>query len=836
MSTSALKIFGLIVATALLVMLDSAVSASLAQEQFQLPRKQTPAPTVRNRLLPLHEPPAFVTGVRLPAGTQGTRYAVGLKVTGGKAPLHFDVRGGALPPGLELRDGVLRGVPRSSGDFAFVVGVTDADGISATRKFVLRIEMQPAVIRPRDLIISTPSPLPKGKVGLPYAQQIAVSGGQRPYKLHLQKGRLPPGLSLAGSSLAGKPLRAGNFTFILAASDRNGLEVTKSFDIAIITPAKPLSLSAAGTFKNGTVGVPLEQKIAAAGGTPPYKFAFAGGTPPPGLELVGDRLTGTPTMAGDWHFGIKVTDSAEGEAKRDFSLAISAPLAFTSDAQLASGDVAFPYSQKIEVTGGKPPYVLSAVGALPPGLSLTKGELAGVPTKSGNWSFDVTAWDADGRSRTKTFYAMIYPALSIASNSTLRDGTVGATYGGQALAASGGQGPYEFNHAGGQFPPGLELKNGMITGTPAEAGTWAFVLRVSDGNGAVSDGSFSMTIHPPVENTTSTTLKQATVAWAYSQPLTASGGKQPYEFAVSGALPPGLKLMPGALSGFPSASGQWSFDVIVTDANQASASKSVSLTVLPKLEVTTASILPAGSAGAAFDQPVEAAGGEAPYAFKLAGGAGGGVIPPGLSILNGSIHGTPAEPGTYAFDLIVTDTNNVLGKKQLSLTIHPQLRFKTAEYLPLAYPGVAYQMPLAVAGGVPPYSFALDAGELQAGLSLSNESGMISGTPQSIGTTLFNVRVSDAQGHTVKQSFTLTAVADTSLIPEIITASPLKIVGSYVVIQMGEGSEPLPQTVATPPLKLMGTGQTLAGEAPASTAELPGEVATEPLKIIGTHD
>src|SRR5207247_9801427 len=57
------------------------------------------------------------------------------------------------------------------------------------------------------------------------------------------------------------------------------------------------------------------------------------------------------------------------------------------------------------------------------------------------------------------------------------------------------------------------------------------------------------------------------VGTAYKQTITASGGMEPYTFAVSsGNLPAGLTLSGGVLSGTPTASGAFSFSVTATDA------------------------------------------------------------------------------------------------------------------------------------------------------------------------------------------------------------------------------------------------------------------------------
>lgn len=72
---------------------------------------------------------------------------------------------------------------------------------------------------------------------------------------------------------------------------------------------------------------------------------------------------------------------------------------------------------------------------------------------------------------------------------------------------------------------------------------------------------------PPVFETSE--LPAATSGTAYSASIAASGGTPPYGFALaSGELPPGVTLgSDGSLSGTPTASGTYNFEVTVTDAN-----------------------------------------------------------------------------------------------------------------------------------------------------------------------------------------------------------------------------------------------------------------------------
>jgi hypothetical protein len=77
-------------------------------------------------------------------------------------------------------------------------------------------------------------------------------------------------------------------------------------------PAPPLGFTIACPVNNsGIVGIPYTGFLVGAGGTPPYTFAITFGSLPPGITLntATGELSGIPTVAGNYSFGVSVTDS-----------------------------------------------------------------------------------------------------------------------------------------------------------------------------------------------------------------------------------------------------------------------------------------------------------------------------------------------------------------------------------------------------------------------------------------------------------------------------------------------------------------------------------------------
>lgn len=72
--------------------------------------------------------------------------------------------------------------------------------------------------------------------------------------------------------------------------------------------------------------------------------------------------------------------------------------------------------------------------------------------------------------------------------------------------------------------------------------------------------------------------------------------------------------------------------------------------------------------------------------------------------------------------------------------------------------GIAYGETISAQGGTSPYTFAVTAGALPAGLSLASD-GVISGTPTTGGTASFTVTVTDSASATGSQAFQIAVAA-----------------------------------------------------------------------------
>ena len=309
--------------------------------------------------------------------------------------------------------------------------------------------------------------------------------------------------------------------------------------------------------------------------------------------------------------------------------------------------------------------------------------------------------------------AIAFTDDSCANDSTCRPpaGVVGGSYLHTVqVRPGGGTAPYTYTVSSGALPSGLSLNSssGAITGTASAAGTYTFYL---DGGDACPDASACI------------------VAPAGSP---ACNGVPPYP------------VVDGTCRYF-----------------HASAQRDFTIVVNPGLRILTNSLPQGAAVGALYSVTLETQlvtnlnplTGATPGPLTWSIVPGSGSLPPGMTLANGIISGTPTTEGTYQFQVQAELDPTRKHSQTYSLTVRQPLKiaapkpFATSPLPTLWEVGVPFSSKLTPSGGSGTYTFALAAGSLPTGLALAAD-GTVVGTPRVAGISRATLRLSDNEGRT----------------------------------------------------------------------------------------
>jgi hypothetical protein len=327
--------------------------------------------------------------------------------------------------------------------------------------------------------------------------------------------------------------------------------------------------------------------------------------------------------------------------------------------------------------------------------------------------------------------------------------------------------------ASGGLPPELsitqqvnETKYAVISGTPTEAGSFEVYLNVNYYNqGCAKPDSQDRFVIPIVPGLPKLTIgpestTPGTTGVAYSLQMTATVPDPKTWSISSGALPTGLALdaSTGLVSGTPTAAGSFTFEVRAKmNADSRSDSKVLGIIIRDPLAILgtdpfTAARRAIGEVGVPFDAMLAATGGNGTYTWSLTSGA----LPPGLTLADGAIAGTPTTAGAYGFTATVTDAEGRVANYPARVLIAEKLTISTIALLRAAKLGRYYQVKLATKGGVLPRTWRIVRGPLPRGIRFDRTTGLLFGIPTRPGRYRITVQATDSLG--VKAMKTLAIV------------------------------------------------------------------------------
>jgi protocatechuate 3,4-dioxygenase beta subunit len=722
-------------------------------------------------------------------GVVGTAYNGSAAASNGTAPYTYSKSAGTLPPGLSLDSSTaaLTGTPTTSGVYSFTVSANDANVCPGSQAYTITITCPTITVSPNTLTFAT--------VGSAYAQTPAFTATGLTGTYTWTASGLPSGLSLdtTNKKLIGTPSAGsqGAYTVTITATDSTYANcagsVVISFRVCPVLTITPATLTA------GVVGTAYSQTTAfsVSGGTAPYTFAVPTGIPT-GMSWDGValKLTGAPTAAASTNIVLNVTDANACPGTLTIPFTVACPTVSVAGSLPSTATQDTPYgTQTLTASGATSPYTWSVVsGALPTGLTLTRGVTAttatvsGTPTVVQSSTFTIRATGTYGCFKDTTYsIAVGCPVITI-TPATIGPFTQYTPISTVNFTATGGRSPYAWSATG--LPAGLALSStGSLTGNVTAApGSYSVTVNLTDNSGCPGSAGYTLVVGCPTVTIGTASLPNGVVGTAITSTTFAASTSgtgvpaQTYTWSVSPALPAGLTLSSaGVLSGtptVPTATTSYTF----TATNQQSCPGTMVLsfsTSCPTIAVSPGSLAFA-TVGSAYSQTpaFSATGLTGAYVWTASG------LPSGMSLdtTNKKLIGTPAAGSQGLYNVTITATDSTypscFGNVAISFRVCPVLSF--ASITNTATVGVAYSSTATASNGTAPYAYTVSAGSLPAGLALNPSNGLISGTPISAGVSSFTVAVTDGNNCPGSQAYTITTSCPT------ITVTPTTLANATV--------------------------------------------------------
>jgi hypothetical protein len=684
----------------------------------------------------------------------------------------LDITGGAATS-VAVATAASHGTATASGT---TIHYTPAAGYSGTDSFTYTATNGAGTSSPATVTVTVTAPtlalspaagaLPVGTAGTAYSQTFTASNGTAPYSYAVTSGALPSGLTLSGAGeLSGAPDAEGAYSFDVTVTDTYGATGTASYTLAIgvqapVSNAVTLTVAANASAQAVTLDI-----TGGAATTVAVATAATHGT----ATASGTAIHYTPAAgySGTDSFTYTATNAAGTSSPATVTVTVTAPtLALSPTAgALPAGTVDTAYSQTVTASNGTAPYSYAVTsGTLPSGLTLSgAGELSGTPDTDGAYSFDVTATDTYGATGTASYSLAIGVQAPITNAVTL---TVAANAPAQAVTLDITGGAATSVAVATAASHGTATASGTaIHYTPAAgySGTDSFTYTATNAAGTSSPATVTVTVTAPTLalSPAAGALPAGTVGEAYSQTFTTTNGTAPYSYAVtSGVLPAGLVLdgATGTIDGTPTAAGSFDFTVTVTDTYGATGTASYSLAMGGLAPIANAVTLTVAANASAQAVTLNITGGTV-TSVAVATDASHGTA----TASKKTITYKPAV-GYSGMDTFTYTATNAAGTSlpaTVTVTVTPPKIALTpaAGALPRGTVGKAYSRAITAANGTAPYSYAVTAGTLPAGLALDSAAGTIGGTPTVDGSFGFTITATDAYGATGSATYDIVVKA-----------------------------------------------------------------------------
>ena len=191
---------------------------------------------------------------------------------------------------------------------------------------------------------------------------------------------------------------------------------------------------------------------------------------------------------------------------------------------------------------------------------------------------------------------------------------------------------------------------------------------------------------------------------------------------------------------------------------------------------------------APFEALLAATGGTGTYTWSLTSGA----LPPGLTLADGAIAGTPTTAGIYRFTATVTDSEGRVANYPARIVVADKLAISTV-LLP-SRDGRQALLPakLKTLGGVKPATWRIVRGPLPRGFRFDRTTGQLFGIPTRPGRYRVTFEATDALGVTAKKTLSIVVLATPK--PKKLTTGEFRVLPSASILRraspvpLGRGS------------------------------------------------
>ncbi|MFW5329818.1 beta strand repeat-containing protein [Hydrogenophaga sp. ZJX-1] len=699
--------------------------------------------------------PITVSPGTLPILTAGTAFSQTLTSTGGTAPYTYTLQSGTLPIGLSLSSaGVLSGTPTQRGGYAFTVRSTDST--TPTAQFVDK-GYSGTVNNPTLSITPTSATAIQG---VPFSQTLTAIGGVAPHSYLLETGPFPSGILISSAGVISGTTAAatGAYPVTLRVTDAS-TGPGSYFELEPFTlnvsppPSVSIAVSPASVSEDGATNLvyTVTRSLNLASAT--LVNITTSGTATSGVDYTGGVAT-VSIPGGATTATITIDPTVDGTVEPDETVTLT----------VASGT---------GYTVGAPS---SATGTLlnddVPTASIAVSPASVAEDGASNLVYTVTLDQASasslsinytvgGTATSGTDYAAVTSPLVIPAGNTTGTITVNPT----ADATIEADETVSLTLAAG---------TGYTVGVPTSAtGT------------ILNDDLPTLTINDVTASEGNAGTTNFTFTVSLSEP--AGPGGVTFDIATAnGTATAGVDYVANSLTGqtIPSGSSTYTFTVLINgDAlNEPSETFFVNVTNVvnavvadaqglgtivnddpqPSLSINDVTVVEgnSGTTNAVFTVTLSAASGQT-VSVNYATADGTATAPADYTSTSGTLTFTPGQTTQTITVLVAGETVpeagetffvNLSGATNATIADNQGVGTITNDDVPVSVSPATlpdgavtavYSQTLTASGGVSPYSFAVTAGALPAGLNLSS-GGVLSGTPTAGGTFNFTATATDS--------------------------------------------------------------------------------------------